>query len=160
MAGYSHTEDVLNGLQSFIQDNFETYIDEILSDKSNDYPLPVPTDNDVIIGILDPEAYDNYPVVFLVPMEDAYDVLSMGSDNLEVTASVWLIIAGYESTTMTKMIMRYGAAFRNMFRANFSLSNAVDEISTDTIHYFPEWGADDKIQAVRVTVKIIKEIVN
>ena len=160
MAGYSHTEDVLNGLKDFIDDNYETYIDEILSDKSNDYALPVPTDNDVIIGYMDPEIHDNYPVIFLIPMEDAYDVLSMGTDVLEVTASIWLILAGYESTTLTKQIMRYGAAFRNMIRANYTLSNTVDEISTDTIHYFPEWGADSEMQAVRVTVKIIKEINN
>jgi len=160
MAGYSHTEDVLNGLKDFITDNYETYIDEILSDKSNDLVLPVPTSNEVIIGYVDPELHDNYPVVFLMPMEDKYDVLSMGSDNLEVTAAVWLVIAGYESTTLTTQIMRYGAAFRNMFRANWTLGNTVDEISTDTINYFPEWGADSEIQAVRVTVKIIKEIVN
>ena len=82
MAGYSHTEDVLNGLKDFIDDNFETYIDEILSDKSNDYALPVPTSNDVIIGYMDPEIHDNYPVIFLIPMDDAYDVLSMGTDVL------------------------------------------------------------------------------
>ena len=160
MADYSHTEDVLNGLKDFIDDNFETYIDEILSDKSNDYALPVPSSNDVIIGIRDPAHYDNYPVVFLVPTEDVYDVLSMGTDVLEVTAAVWLAIAGYESSTMIKQIMRYGAAFRNMFRANFTLSNTVDEISTETVTYYPEWEEGIDIQAVRVTVKIIKEINN
>jgi len=160
MAGYSHTEDLLEGLKDYIIDNFETYIDAILSDKSNDYALPVPTNKDVILGYMDPEAHDNYPVVFIVPLEDKYDVLSMGSDNLEVTAAVWLVIAGYKSTTLTKQIMRYGAALRNMFRADFTLGGAVGEITTDTINYYPEMYADNEMQAVRVTVKIIQEIVN
>ena len=158
MAGYSHTEDVLNGLKDFIEDNYETYIDEILTDKSNDLVLPVP--NDIIIGITDPEHYDHYPVIGLIPLEDAYEVLSMGTDTLQVTAAVWLFIAGYQPTTLTTQIMRYGAAFRNMFRANFTLDNTVDEISTDVINYFPEWLGDENMQAVRVTVQIIKEINN
>lgn len=160
MAGYSHTEDLLDGLKDYIIANFSTYINAIITDKSSDYALPVPTSNDVIVGYIDPEAYDNYPVIFIVPMEDKYDVLSMGSDNLEVTAAIWLVIAGYKDDTMTRQIMRYGAALRNMFRADWTLGNSVGEISTDTIHYYPEMYADSKMQGVRVTVKIIQEIVN
>lgn len=159
MAGYSHTEDLLNALSTYIKANYSTYIAAILTDKSNDYALPVPTANDVIIGYIDPALHDNYPVIFLVPMEDKYEILSMGSDTLEVTASVWLVISGYKPETMTKQIMRYGAAMRNMIRANWTLGNTVDEISTDTIHYYPEMYADQEMQAVRVTVKMIKEIV-
>lgn len=160
MAGYSHTEDLLDNLKSFIVSNYGTYLAEILTDKSNDYALPTPKTNDIVIGIRDPKAYRNYPVMFIVPEEDAYEVLSMGSDNLGVTANVWLFISGYDSTTMIRQIMRYGSAMRNMFRANFSLSNTVDEISTDTVVYFPEWNGDAEIQAVRARVQIIKEIVN
>lgn len=152
----SYAEDLLNAVETFTETNLSTYLAAIETEKDDD---ATPTNlNGVEVGVYDPSKYNNFPMGFLVPISEEYEPLSMGDDELTLTAEMWIIDRGYSEATLTTRVARFAAAMRNMVRANMDLGSTVGEIRFDSAEYFPRvYGVEDA-QGARVTLTIIQEV--
>lgn len=161
MTHLSYTEDTLDDVKAFILANLQTYLSGILAIKgdSRDIPLDMFEDEQILIGESDVGIYDNYPMMFINPMEDKFEYLASGIDTLQTQAVISVVVSGYEEATLMKMCMRYGAAMRNMIRENTTFDNAVDEIAVDTIVYIQNILGAPELSGVNIIIYITKQIV-
>ena len=162
MTHTSHTENILDNVKTFILANLQTYLSGILVLKadSKDVSLDMFEDETITIGSNDANKYDGSPIMLINPMESKFEYLTLGQDKIEVLATISIIVGGDKEETLTKQCMRYGAALRNMIRANITFGNTVDEISVDTIIYVNNILGAPELSAVNVNVNIINDINN
>jgi len=152
----SYAEDLLNAVETFTESNLATYLTAIETEKGDSV---TPSNlNGVEVGVYDPSKYNNFPLGFLLPLSEEYEPLSMGSDELTLTAELWVIDRGYDEATLTTRVARFAAALRNMVRSNMDLGSTIGEIRFNTAEYFPRvYGVEDA-QGARVTLTIIQEV--
>lgn len=152
----SYAEDLLNAVESFTESNLATYLAAIESEKGDSV---TPSNlNGVEVGVYDPSKYNNFPLGFLLPLSEEYEPLSMGDDELTLTAELWVIDRGYDEATLTTRVARFAAALRNMVRANMDLGSTVGEIRFNTVEYFPRVYGVEEAQGARVTLTIMQEV--
>jgi len=153
-----HIEDLLDALKAFLVADLPAALTAITADQDDAITIPMPNTKDIVLGMMDISNYDDYPVVFLVPVGEEYEELTMETDLLRGVIGIWVVVGGYDPDKLPAMTWRYGAGVRNSIRNDPSLDDTVDESIVSGITYHPVMVGDDELQAVRVTVEISKEI--
>lgn len=152
----SHTEDLLNALESHIESNLAARLTAISTDIDDAIPLPVLTD--VVVGVTDLAGYASWPLGVIIPVRDQYEALSMGADELTAEVDLWVIAANYADATLYRQVLRYGAALRNLIEDDPSLGDAVGDCRVQELEYFPRLAGVDGARAVRLRVTLIAEV--
>jgi hypothetical protein len=154
----SHVEDMIVGLRTFLLAQLPAYLTAIAAAKTDAITQPMPGSDDIVLGAMDLHHYDHYPVVFLVPIGEEYESLTPSTDLIRATIAIWLVIGGFETSDLNKMIWRYGAELRNVLRDYPTWSGTVEVSIVKEVAYFPVVLGEDELQAVRVTVTAEKEL--
>ena len=153
----SHVEDMLTDLKSFLTTNYGTYLTAIQTAKADGITNPAPDSEDIVLGAMDLAGYDDYPVVFLVPIGEEYEAVTMSRDSMKATITIWIVCGGFAAATLNKMIWRYAAEMRNVLRDGPTWGGKVDMSEVTEIAYFPVVAGEDELQAARVTVVAQRE---
>lgn len=153
----SHVEDIIVDLRTFLLANYDTYLTALETAKGDGIATAAPAAAQIVLGAMDLSHYDNYPVVFLVPVGEEYEEVTMSRDSLRATVTVWIVCGGFDEATLSKMIWRYAASMRNVLRDNPTWGGQVDRSQVTEIAYFPVVMGEDELQAARVTVVADKE---
>lgn len=158
MNSSSHVEDMIAGLKTFLIASLGAYLTAVNTAKNDGVTLTMPDSGDIVLGAMDLAGYDDYPVVFLVPIGEEYEPLTASTDLVRATITVWLVIGGYSEADLNKMIWRYGAQLRNVMRDYPTWSDTVEVSQVKEVAYFPIVLGEAELQAVRVTVVAEKEL--
>lgn len=158
MNSSSHVEDMIAGLKTFLIASLGAYLTAVNTAKNDGVTLTMPDSGDIVLGAMDLAGYDDYPVVFLVPIGEEYEPLTASTDLVRATITVWLVIGGYSEADLNKMIWRYGAQLRNVMRDYPTWGDTVEVSQVKEVAYFPIVLGEAELQAVRVTVVAEKEL--
>ena len=158
MNSSSHVEDMVNGLKTFLDTNLGTYLTAVTTAKADSIALPDVDLEDIVLGALNLEDYDDYPVIFLVPIGEEYTPLTASTDLVRATIAIWLVMGGYAQATLYKQIWRYGAELRNVLRDEPTWGATVEVSQVKEVAYYPLVLNEEELQAVRVTVEAEKEL--
>lgn len=158
MAYESPIETALEALETL----FETYMDTYLTGISaaKDDGLVLESFKSIEISDSDPFSRTAYPVLLLSVEDMVNEVVSMGHD--EWTTSIAAIIVASEGTPdlMTRKMLRYVEAVREIIRDYPTASNAVDLISVESVNYEPTAPGDVSVKIATVHLKMKQLIAN
>jgi hypothetical protein len=149
---------MVGGLKTFLTSNLNTYLQAITTAKGDSVTLSAPDSDDYVLGAMDLAGYDDYPVVFLVPVGEEYEPLTPSTDLIRATIAIWLVHGGFAEATLYKQIWRYGAEIRNVLRDYPTWGSTVETSRVKEVAYFPLVLGEEELQAVRVTVEAEKEL--
>jgi len=146
------------GLKAFLVADLPAYLTAVVAAKNDGIPLPMPNTKDIVLGAMNLEGYDDYPVVFLVPIGEEYEPLTPSTDLIRATITIWLVIGGHSESDLNRMIWRYGSELRNVARDDPTWDSTVERSEVKEVAYFPVVLAEAELQAVRVTLAAEKEL--
>lgn len=158
MNSSSHVEDIVSGMKTFLDTNLGTYLTAVTTAKNDGITVADVDADDIILGAIDISGYDDYPVVFIVPIGEEYEPLTPSTDLMRATITVWLVVGGFAEASLYKMIWRYGSEIRNVIRDEPTMGAIVERSEVTEVAYFPMVNGEQELQAVRVTVVTEKEI--
>lgn len=158
MNSSSHVEDMIAGLKTFLLASLGAYLTAVNTAKNDGITVKMPSTEDIVLGAVDLAGYDDYPVVFLVPIGEEYEPLTASTDTIRATITAWLVIGGYSEADLNRMIWRYGAQLRNVMRDYPTWGGVVEVSEVREVAYFPVVLGEAELQAVRVTVVAEKEL--
>jgi hypothetical protein len=159
---YSMTEETIKTLKAFILANYNTYLTQITTEKADDIPLPMIETQNISTGFIDLDSQKKWPYLAIIPVAEDWDMLSTGTDQVESGIQITIVIGGYRQSYLADMILRYGAAMRNMLSSNYQLGvadHALEVSPTMSVVYFQDVQGQADLKAVRLTIVIKKDIV-
>lgn len=152
----SHTEDLLSALESYTESNLGARLTAITTDKGDSVPLP--NLNDVLVGTTSLEGLHNWPLGFVVPVTDSWEMITTDHYELTVTVDFWIVAAGYAEDTLYTQLLRYAAGVFNMVDLSPDLGDSVGDCRIETVEYYPRIVGVDGARAARLRIILTDEV--
>jgi hypothetical protein len=152
----SYTEDVLDALENYTEANLGTRLSAITADQGDGMALP--DLNDVLVGVTSLEGYHNWPLGFIIPVSDNWEMLTMEGWELTVEADFWIVSAGYAEDTLYRQMLRYAAGLWAMIDAEPDLGDQVGDCAIQTVEYYPRVAGVDGARAARLRLVLTQEV--
>jgi len=132
MAYTVHEEDVLYDLRDYIKANLDTYLTGIEAAR--------------------------FPVCGIFPEEIEIGYLTTGSSELKMQITCVLGIKGGKTENLPLKVLRYAAAFRQLFDADRTAGATVDHVQVDRVRFYQRApGLEDRM-FIEVILGVAKEI--
>jgi hypothetical protein len=152
-----HSEQITDGLKSFILNNLDTYLTQIETEQGDGIDLPMVNENDVYLGVYSVENFRYYPVLLIQPDEGEYQYLSAGHQQFNGNFVIWFLIKGYDETQQTTMMQRYEAAFRELFLSDRTIGGTTDEVNVTNYRIIGKIN-NEEINGLRMNLVCSKEV--
>jgi len=157
MAYESRIEDIITDVKEYFEDNIDTYLNGIETLKNDS--ILVPNFLEVVLDDIDIYNCAKYPICMFDPTEIIIEPLSKGSDLLQISFNIVIVITGGKRSNITTQIMRYVDGVRQLFAAEPTCGNAVDETDENIkVQIFPSLPGDTEKKTAVVTVTVRKSV--
>ena len=156
MAHEVHEEDVLYDLRDYIKANLGTYLNGIAALKGDG--LDLPKIKEFAIGEADVIDAARFPVCGIFPEDIEIAYLTTVSSELKGVVTCVLGIKGGKTDNLPLKVLRYAAAFRQLFDADRTAGATVDHVQVDRVRFYQRApGLEDRM-FIEVILGVAKEI--
>lgn len=125
----SHIEDALYGVKDYVDSNINTYLDGLEAEKGDGITL---TDfKEIKLAEGNPNNISVSPVMYIYPVNVSEVILSMGSQEITLQLSFFMVVSGGKESELVIKAIRYAEAMRQCILADTTCDNAVDGIRED-----------------------------
>lgn len=146
-------EQILDGLKAYILENDKSF--EALATK--DVPLDAP--KDVTIGQVDIIKQKSKVLVSLLPETQTPQEGYVEGSSADNAITVTFICRGYKIDILTRQMMRYAEAFKNICFNDNSLGGVCDDVEIQNVQYYLDAGImDNQATAVEITILVNKSV--
>jgi hypothetical protein len=147
-------EKALYDLKDYFQNNIETYLSAIETEKGDGILLPIFAVYE--LGYNNPFGQRSYPVICFVPSE--IDIEPPGrEEDIDIIVDVVFALTGNTPEELTKKQMRYTDAIRSLIASDNTLGGKVSLADTENANFFPADPDSQQINLTIMTIKIITE---
>jgi hypothetical protein len=151
-------EDALYAIKDHVEGNFSTYLEAMLTLKSDNLDLP---DIKVhIVGDLDALKQTRYPMAFYYPMEITVEPLDIEEDEIKMQVYVALILKGSDGDALTTKALRYSDCLREMVNDDHTLGGACDYARVSKVNYFSSEPGGENLMEIETILSVILTVAN
>lgn len=136
MSYTSNIEDAIYGVQTYITDNYNTYLDGIEQAKDDG----ITTEDFKIseVGEGDPFTSAQYPALYIYPSAVSEEEQTIGIQTVSIELAFIMAISGGHKSNLAKAALRYAEAMRQCLIADTTCADAVDHTSGEfSVEYYP-----------------------
>lgn len=125
----SYIEDALYGIKSYVDSNINTYLDGLETEKDDGITL---TDfKEIKLAEGNPNNIYTSPVMYIYPVNVSEVILSMGTQEVTLQLSFFMVVSGGKESELVIKAIRYAEAMRQCILADTTCNNAADGIRED-----------------------------
>ena len=154
---YKSAEQVLENLQTVLQDNFADALTQVESEHTATLNLPVPANSNYFIA----NSIDTTPEVSNMPAltlmcwnESATFEGEQAWDQWDLDCAVRLWNSGYDQVNLTKSVYRYTEAIFRIVRTTFLALSGIENVHTIRKDYSSVSPTDPLFQASEVSFSV------
>lgn len=146
-------EVIIDALTAMITGDFQIYLDKI---STADYPLTAPSR--LALGGIDLDKNRDAVTAFIAPDDESYDEdTAAGGELTTARLDVFIFLKRESQDKLTRKILRYGRAFRDMVRTDPSLGGSAGYAHLESAEYFDGVEGSDAIKGIKLSLSILNE---